>query len=123
MTMTTSAVNGSHATRAREAWALLPHGGRDLVRMQVQCAHGHHLAKVYDTDAGLVVATTLRARSHGRRDRPDQPHTPAPMPEFFDLLDEGTGDIPAWCVCGHRTLARPELQTWLSAGDKRVIVD
>lgn len=121
--MTTSAVHDSHEMRAREAWAGLPHGGREALLMQVQCPHGHHLAKVYDTTMGLVVATRLRARSHGHRDLPDRPHAPASMPEFFDLLDEGDGEIPAWCDCGHRTMARRELQAWLASGERRVIVD
>jgi hypothetical protein len=113
-------------TSAREAWSRLAHGGRDAVRLRIQCERNHHMATVYDTPDGLVVATTLRARSHGSRDRVDVPHGEQTLSQWIDFLEVGdapTDDaIPAWCDCGTRTLSRADLLAWISAGEARTVV-
>lgn len=110
---------------ARTSLEGLPHRGRDAVAMQVQCPEGHHLLKVLSTGAGPIVVTTVRAHSHGNRDRPDEPHTPAKAREFVDMLavaDPAEDEIPAWCDCGHRTLSRAAVAQWLAGGEKRVVI-
>ncbi len=111
---------------AHRAWDELPHSGREAVVLQVQCAHGHHVAKVFATEAGDVVRTLVRPRSHGSRDLPDRPHTPHDVHHHLDLLvvdDEGDDDVPAWCDCGPRVLSRAALVEWRGLGETRVVVD
>lgn len=121
---------GSHDLRARQAdraLASLPHGGHDAITLRVQCGKSHHVATVYDTAAGLVYAAPVRARSHGSFDLPDEPHSGHQPRRWLDLLEVPTpaGDdaLPAWCDCGHRTLSRAEVRTWVAEGEHRVIVD
>jgi hypothetical protein len=116
------------ANAAHAAWARLAHGGHDAVRLQVQCAHGHHVATVYDTDSGLVYASPVRAVSHGSRDLPDEPKGDHEPHRWFDWLVEAPGAmaddaLPAWCDCGPRTLSRAAVRTWVRSGERRVIVD
>ncbi len=121
----------SHAERAavaQAAWLRLPHGGRDGVRLRVHCARSHHVAAVYETDAGLVYLAPVRPRSHGSGDLPDQPHGDQAPHHWLDLLDpaaQPTADdaLPAWCDCGHRALSRSAVLGWLAAGEHRVVVD
>lgn len=91
------------------------------------CSASHHLATVYDTDAGLVYASTIRAHSHGDRDLPDTPHHGHQPRRWFDLLQapgtEADDLLPAWCDCGQRSLSRRALQEWCAQGEHRVIVD
>lgn len=111
---------------AHRLWDGLPHGGRDAVVLQVQCAQGHHVAKVYATEGGEIVRTTVRPRSHGSRDLPDEPHTPHEVHHHLDLLgiDEVQDDgVPAWCDCGPRVLSRAALVEWVGLGESRVVVD
>ncbi len=111
---------------AESAWAALPHGGHDQVLLQVQCARSHHVAEVYDTAAGPVYAARVRSRSHGSRDRVDEPHGDGRVDRWFDLVtvnDVHDDDLPAWCDCGHRTLSRAALTEWLGAHETRVIID
>ncbi len=111
---------------AQRAWKVLPHGGHDRVRLQVQCAKGHHVAFVYDTAVGRVYVATVRPHSHGQMDLPDKPHGSAEPERWFDLLDadgEPLDELPAWCDCGHRTLSRAALRDWISAGERRVVID
>lgn len=111
---------------AEAAWAALPHGGRDAIRLQVQCGHGHHVAAVYGTAAGLVYLSTARSHSHGDYDRPDVPHDQRPH-RWFDLLEIHHPDVddalPAWCDCGHRSLSRVAVLEWVADGEHRVIID
>jgi hypothetical protein len=125
VSVTTVTDRSAQQARARTAWTALPHGGRDAVILQVQCAQGHHLAKVLATDIGPIVVTTVRAHSHGDRDLPDAPHSPGRAPFFVDLRDVPGADdaIPAWCDCGHRVLSRAVLRAWSATGESRVIVD
>lgn len=118
----------SRRLAAHDAWALLPHGGRDAIRLQVQCARSHHVATVYDTPAGWVFVAPVRGHAHGSRDRVDEPHGSHPIDTWIDLIapaDELHVDdsLPAWCDCGPRTLSRAELLSWISAGERRVIVE
>ncbi len=111
---------------AHTLWDALPHGGRDAVVMQVQCAEGHHVAKVFTTRAGDVIRTTVRPRSHGSRDLPDRPHSPHGVHHHLDMLavdDVQDDEIPAWCDCGPRSLSRSAVLDWRAAGDTRVVVD
>jgi hypothetical protein len=116
------------AQQAHDAWSALPHGGRDAVVLQVQCGRSHHIAAVYDTAAGPVYAAQVHPRSHGSRDRVDEPHGNREPERWFDLLaseDPTTVDdaLPAWCDCGHRSLSRAAVLAWLAEGEHRVIVD
>lgn len=111
---------------AEAAWTVLPHGGRDSVRLRVHCAQGHHVAAVYDTEAGMVYVAVIGAHSHGDRDRYDELHRAHKPGHWFDLLDEAAyvdDALPAWCECGHRTLSRKALLTWMEAGEHRVVID
>jgi hypothetical protein len=109
---------------AREAWQVLPHGGRDSARLHVQCGRSHHVAVVYDTDAGLVYSAPVRPHSHGQRDLPDTMHGTAEPEQWFDLLDVADDDeLPAWCDCGHRSLSRATVLDWVAAGEHRVVID
>lgn len=121
---------GSHDVRsqlAEQTLDALPHGGRDAITLRVQCAKSHHVATVYATDAGLIYAAPVRARSHGDYDLPDAPHGGRGPTRWLDLLepaDPMVDDVlPAWCDCGHRTLSRAEVKAWVAAGEHRAIVD
>lgn len=112
--------------RAREAWARLPHGGHEGAALHVQCARSHHLATVFATPEGAVYRAVLRPRSHGQRDRVDEPHGAAVPAWVFDFLDAGQGaddTLPAWCDCGPRVLSRADLTTWIAAHEGRVVVE
>ncbi len=123
-----SATHETRSKQAQEAWEALPHGGHDEVRLRVQCSQGHHVANVYDTAIGSVYAATVRARSHGSRDRVDEPHGAHEARRWFDILevpDDTSCDdaLPAWCDCGHRVLSRVALLQWIATGEHRVVVD
>ena len=127
MTQQTS-VHGSRSQLAHDAWARLPHGGRDAMRLQVQCQRSHHVAAVYDTDAGLVYVAPIRAHSHGSRDRVDEPHGSHEIEQWFDIIvakDDPMIDdtVPAWCDCGHRALSRAAMLGWIAADEHKVVVD
>ena len=120
--------HGSRSARAHDAWASLPHGGRDSVLLHCTCSRSHHVATVYDTAAGRVYVAPVRARSHGSRDRVDEPHGDHDVQYWCDLMgkgdDPGIDDaMPAWCDCGPRTLSRAALLGWLAAGEHRVVID
>lgn len=115
-------------TRARAAVELLGHAGRDHVRLHVDCSHSHHLARVLDTQQGLVFASVVRPRSHGSRDRVDVGHHADRSPHpWYDLLDVPAAladdGLPAWCDCGPRSLSRSALREWIALGERRVVVD
>lgn len=113
---------------ARSAWAELPHGGRDSIRLDVQCARSHHVAVVYDTSAGRVFVAPVRGHSHGSRDRVDEPHGSHAVETWVDMLEAADDpliddSVPAWCDCGPRTLSRAAMLEWIAAGEHRVVVD
>jgi hypothetical protein len=58
--MSMTATAGRHE-RAQQAWSALPHGGRNQVRLQVQCSRAHHVAAIYQTSAGLPLWMSGRA--------------------------------------------------------------
>lgn len=114
--------------QAESAWSELPHGGHDAVALRVQCANSHHVAIVYRTGLGPVFASQVRGRSHGSRDRIDEPRGPRPVDRWFDLLEVGQDPqvddaMPAWCDCGPRTLSRAALLEWMTSGERRVVVN
>jgi hypothetical protein len=45
----------------------------------------------------------------------------------LDLLeaprDAADDTLPAWCDCGHRTLSRADILTWVADRERRVIVE
>ena len=125
--MTRQAELDTRHQAAHDAWARLPHGGREAVRLRVTCGASHHVATVYRTDAGLVYSAPLRGHSHGDRDRVDQPHRAQEIDLWFDWLapdDAGMVDdaVPAWCDCGHRMLSRAAMLEWMDRGERRVVV-
>lgn len=118
----------SRQQAARDSWAALPHGGRDSIRLQVQCARSHHVATVYDTPAGWVFVAPVRGHAHGSRDRVDEPHGGHQVDTWIDLIAPADGlvaddSVPAWCDCGPRTLSRSAMLAWIAAGERRAVVD
>lgn len=98
---------------AEEALAQLGAERRKHVVLRVRCGRSHHVASVYDTDAGRVVATQVGMRAHGSRDFVDQAHHGTRPPGFIDLLEADTFTedlLPAGCECGARSLSRTELR-------------
>lgn len=122
----------SHEVReniARRAFeALGPSPSQSMVLM-VQCPHSHHLAAVYDTDAGRVYHSVLHAGSHGRRDYQDLGHHASRRGrDWFDLLDAEpdasvSDELEAGCEDGPYTLSRAQLIRQIAAGESRVIVE
>ena len=114
--------------RAGAALAALPHGGHAAIRLRVHCAVNHHVAKIYETDSGLVYESTIRRHSHGDRDLPDKPHgdhEPTRWLDFLTVSDDPTTDdvLPAWCDCGPRSLSRQAIRSWVASGEQRVVID
>ncbi|MEZ5186221.1 MAG: hypothetical protein R2720_10785 [Candidatus Nanopelagicales bacterium] len=110
--------------RAAEALAALGMHRSDHQRLSVQCARSHHLAGVYETDAGLVYAAIEGPHAHGSRDRVDTAHHGGPRgTEYADMLagdamsDDG---LPAWCDCGSHTLSRAGLLSEVESGSRTV---
>lgn len=113
--------------RARAAVEILGRQLRDHVRLHVDCARSHHLARVVETHEGLVYVSAVGPHAHGSRDRVDVGHHGDRRPhEWYDLLEahELMADdaLPAWCDCGSRTLSRAAIREWVAAGERRVIV-
>ena len=98
---------------AAEALDRLGAGRGDHQVLSVQCSRSHHLAAVYDTDAGPVYVAVTGPHAHGARDRVDTAHHGGSRgTEHVDLLQptgRGRQTLPAWCDCGPRTLVRTEL--------------
>ena len=122
----------SHAVRekiARRAFEALGPSPSQKTRLMVQCNSAHHLAAVYDTDAGRVYRTELHSKAHGRKDFVDTGHHGSRLGrDWFDLLDAGEGagasdELPAGCECGPYTLSRKMLVQQIAQGEKRVIVE
>lgn len=117
---------------ARRALDALGRSPSEHARLSVQCAHGHHVATVYDTPSGLVFAGRVQARGHGRRDLPDTPHRGHPaVGPWVDLLDPAhpadpalaDEPLPAGCDCGPRSLSRPLLLQAIRDGAHRLVID
>ncbi len=106
---------------ARAALEVLGAHRAERQRLSVQCPRSHHVAFVYDTDAGLVFWTRTGPHAHGSKDFVDTGHHGTPRAEIVDLLESGpgTGDtLPAWCDCGTHSLSRAELLGRVHAGDR-----
>lgn len=124
----------SHAEREHVARAAFDHLGpnpSNFLRLQVSCGRSHHLAAMYDTDAGTVYHSTTHARSHGKRDRYDGAHAHGQAhlgQEWFDILNPGDGPhvddgMPAGCECGPYTLSRELLIQHITHGERHVVID
>ncbi len=94
-------------------------------RLSVQCPRSHHLAAVYETDAGLVYYAIEGPHAHGSRDRVDTAHHGGDRgTEHIDMLagdamsDDG---LPAWCDCGTYTLSRSELLEQAASGPPKTV--
>ena len=111
---------------AADALALLGTQRSEHQRLSVQCPHSHHLAAVYETEAGLVYHAIEGPHAHGSKDRIDTPHHGGPRgTEHVDLLAGGPmsdDGLPAWCDCGPHTLSRSELLEEAAAGPRTVRV-
>lgn len=112
---------------ARGALKSLGAARGEAVVLHVNCPQSHHLAVVVDTPEGLVYRSTVHGRSHGHADRVDTPHAPHAEREYIDLLLPAGGQaddaLPAWCDCGQRLLSRAAVASWISAGERRVVID
>lgn len=123
--MSTSA-SAPQERRASAAAALSALGVRrsDAQVLSVQCRDGHHVAAVYRTDAGMVVATRTGPHGHGSRDFIDTGHRGARGgQDYVDLVEVGPSvgdDVPAWCDCGVWTLSRAEIIDHLGSGQRTV---
>jgi hypothetical protein len=113
--------------RAAEALAGLGSHRSDHQRLSIQCRHAHHLAMVYETDAGLVYQSRTGPHGHGSKDFIDTgSHGRRGGDEYVDLLAAGTAaddQLPAWCDCGPRTLSRSELLGQARSGPHTVRLD
>jgi len=98
---------------AAEALGRLGRARGDHQLVSVQCSRSHHLAAVYDTDAGPVYVALTGPHAHGAKDRVDTAHHGGRRgTEHVDLLMPGRRlpeTLPAWCDCGPRTVARADL--------------
>ena len=95
----------------------------DHQRLMVQCPRSHHVAAVYETDAGLVYRATTGPHSHGSRDRVDVAHHSSSHGEYVDLLAASpTVDdvLPASCSCGPWSLSRSQLLSDIRSGHRTV---
>lgn len=114
--------NTSPETRRRaaaEALDVLGSHRSDRQVLSAQCARSHHVAYVYDTDAGLVYWAVTGPHAHGSRDFVDTTHHGAGRgKEYIDLLAAGPmidDEVPAWCDCGPHTLSRSQLAGVIAA--------
>lgn len=121
----------SHEVRegvARRAFESLGGSPSEKAVLQISCDRSHHLAAIYDTEAGRVFHSVLHSTAHGRRDRYDGAHHGHThgVP-WFDLLDAGgdpaVGDeLPAGCECGPYTLSRALLLQHLVDGETHLVI-
>jgi hypothetical protein len=122
----------SHEVRekvARRAYEALGPSPSQSVVLQVTCASSHHLAAVYDTEAGRVFHSVLHSKAHGRRDYFDAGHHASQLGlDWFDLLDPGADpaiadELAAGCECGPYTLSRKLLIRQIAEGQTRIVID
>lgn len=122
----------SHVVRekvARRAYeALGPSPSQNAV-LQVSCDRSHHLAAVYDTEAGPVFHSVLHSKAHGRRDYFDVGHHASQLGlDWFDLLDPGpdpaiADELAAGCECGPYTLSRKLLLQHIADGETHIVIE
>lgn len=112
--------------KASDALGALGTHRSDSRRLNVQCPRSHHVASVYDTEAGLVYSAVTASHAHGSRDFVDTAHHGGRRgTEYADLLDAGPmvdDDLPAWCECGPRTLSRTELGEHIAAERRKLLL-
>lgn len=114
---------------ARQAYEALGPSPSQKAVLQVQCNSAHHLAAVYETDAGRVYHSQLHSKAHGRKDYVDLGHHASQLGvDWYDLLDAVPGadvpdELPAGCECGPYTLSRDQLVQQIADGETRVIVE
>ncbi|MGH3518628.1 MAG: hypothetical protein ACRDQ7_14660 [Haloechinothrix sp.] len=110
--------------KAREALSALGSHRSDRRKLSIQCSRSHHVAFVYDTEAGLVYSTVTGPHAHGSRDFVDTAHHGGRRgAEYVDLLEAGPmvdDELPAWCECGPRTLSRSELDEHITAERRKL---
>ena len=93
--------------------------------LSVQCAHGHHVAVVYDTGAGLVFRSITGPHAHGRKGRADVAHHGSHHGDpYVELLtDPEAGEaVAAWCDCGPWSLLRLDLVAAVRVGKRTIHV-
>ena len=106
---------------ARAALDVLGSHRGDRQRLGVQCPRSHHVAFVYDTEAGPVFWARTGPHAHGSKDFVDTGHHGAERAEYVDLLEAARGaddTLPAWCDCGPQTLSRSALLGTVHAGER-----
>jgi hypothetical protein len=110
---------------AADALAVFGKQRSEHQRLSVQCAHSHHLAAVYETEAGLVYHAIEGPHAHGSMDFVDTAHHGGPRgTEYVDLLSAGPmadDGLPAWCDCGPHTLSRSDLLKAAADGEVRTV--
>jgi hypothetical protein len=107
--------------RAAEAMTALGAGLSGHEVLSVQCAHSHHVAVVYDTEAGLVFRSLTGPHAHGRKDRADVAHHASQHGDaYVEVLTDREADemLPASCDCGSWSLARADLVADVRAGKR-----
>lgn len=112
--------------KASDALSALGSRRSDNRKLSLQCPRSHHVAAVYDTEAGLVYSTATGQHAHGSRDFVDTAHRGGRHgAEYVDLLNGGPmvdDELPAWCECGPRTLSRAELGGHIAAERRKVLL-
>lgn len=112
--MTSQARTDRRRRSAERALEALGPARGDHQRLSVQCPHGHHVAAVFETEAGLVVRAVTGPHAHGSKDFVDTAHHGGTHGVVYvDLLEPAstTDDVlPAWCDCGPRNLSRAEIR-------------
>ncbi len=124
--MMTPSRTESEIRRSSAAAALSALGSHrsDVQELSLQCRRGHHVAAVYQTDAGPVFWSRIGPHSHGSRDFVDRgQHGARGGRDYVDLLRAPTSagdDLPAWCDCGGWTLSRAEVARLVASGQRTV---
>ena len=105
---------------ARAAVDALGGARAERQRLSVQCRHSHHVAGVYETDAGLAYVARTGPHSHGSKDFVDTGHHGGGHGiEIVDLVQApGAGDaLPGWCDCGPQVVSRAAVLASVRAGE------
>lgn len=122
----------SHEARekkARRAYEALGPSPSQSAVLQVSCDRSHHLAAIFQTEAGLVFHSVLHSKAHGRRDYFDSGHHASQLGvDWFDLLDPGedpaiADELAAGCECGPYTLSRALLIQHIADGQTRIVIE
>ena len=118
--MTSQASTTRRRRAASQALEALGPSRGDHQRLSVQCPRGHHVAAVFETEAGLVVRAMTGPHAHGSKDFVDTAHHGGSRGvTYVDLLEPvSTSEdvLPAWCDCGPRNLSRAEIRRQVRPG-------